>query len=125
EEDIVRETKGTFLGDYRVRQQLNACKHWPKATLPEGYRSPVRSSVPTLFVSGDIDGASPLWFTEHVAAGFLDRVEVVHGGRGHTEWSDCVSELYERFVRTGMTRGVDPSSCKPIPRPPFKGPSAN
>src|SRR5262245_8457998 len=32
EEDIVRETQGTFLGDYRVRQQQAACKLWPKVS---------------------------------------------------------------------------------------------
>ena len=32
EEDIVRETQGTFLGDYRARQQQAACKQWPKVS---------------------------------------------------------------------------------------------
>lgn len=120
EEDVVRQTQGTFLGDYRVRQQQAACKHWPKVSLPADYRTPVRSSVPTLFVSGDTDGGTPLWFTGHVAPGFSNRVEVVLGGRGHTEWSDCVGQLYERFVRSGAVRGLDASSCKPVPRPAFK-----
>jgi hypothetical protein len=120
EEDIERETRGTFLGDYRLRQQLAACTAWPKVSLPASYRMPVRSSVPTLFVSGDSDGGSPLWFTEHAAPGFTDRVEVVLGGRGHTEWSECVAELYQRLVRSGAVRGLDASSCKPEPRPPFK-----
>jgi pimeloyl-ACP methyl ester carboxylesterase len=119
EPDIARETQGTFLGDYRVRQQQAACRVWPKVSVPNGYRTPVRSSVPTLFVSGDTDGASPLWFTERVAPGFSKRLEVIHRGRGHTEWSDCVGRLYERFVRSGEVRGLDPS-CKPLPRPPFK-----
>lgn len=120
EEDVAPETQGTFLGDYRLRQQQAACKHWPQYSLPTDYRTPVRSSVPTLFVSGDTDAASPLWFTEHVAPGFSDRVEVVQRGQGHTEWSDCVGHLYQRFVRSGVVRGLDPSSCEPVPRPPFK-----
>lgn len=120
EEDAVRETQGTFLGDYRLRQQQAACKHWPKVSLPSGYRTPVRSSVPTLFVSGDADAASPLWFTERVAPGFSNRVEVVMRGQGHTEWNACVGRLYQRFVRSGAVRGLDASSCEPVPRPPFR-----
>ncbi|MGH9323624.1 MAG: alpha/beta fold hydrolase [Vicinamibacteria bacterium] len=120
EEDIERETRHTALGDYRVRQQQAACRYWPKAALREGYRAPVQSAVPTLFVSGDIDAASPLWFTEHVARGFTNRTEIVLAGRGHTEWSDCLVAVYERFVRSGHARGLDASSCKPLPRPPFK-----
>ena len=118
--DIVRETQGLALGDYRVRQQQAVCKQWPKASLPPDYRLPVRSAVPTLFVSGDTDAASPLWFTEQVAAGFSNRAEIVLAGRGHTDWSDCIVQVYERFVRAGTADAVRKASCEPTPRPPFK-----
>jgi len=120
EADIERETGGTFLGGYRVRQQQAACEHWPRAVLPAAYRVPVRSSVPALFVSGDLDGDAPLWFTQHVAAGFENRAEIVLGGRGHTDWSDCLGKVYEQFVRSGSASGLDASACKAVPRPPFK-----
>lgn len=119
EEEIAPATQGTFLGDYRLRQQQDACAHWPRSSLPADYRMPVRSLVPTMFVSGDTDAASPLWFTERVAPGFSNRLEVVLRGRGHTEWTPCVGQLYERFVRSGAVRGLD-ASCEPTPRPPFK-----
>jgi pimeloyl-ACP methyl ester carboxylesterase len=120
EEDIERETRGTFLGDYRVRQQQAACKHWPRASLPDRYRAAVQSAVPTLFVSGDTDAATPLWFTQHVARGFANHAEVVLGGRGHTEWSGCLEPIYEQFVGAGTARELDTSSCEAVPRPPFK-----
>jgi pimeloyl-ACP methyl ester carboxylesterase len=118
--DIVRETRGTFLGDYRARQQQAACKGWPKVANSPKYRRPIRSTVPTLFVSGDMDGASPLWMTHHAAPGFSNRLIVVLGGKGHTEVTDCIPRLYEQFVRRGDTRGLDTSACKPVPRPPFR-----
>jgi pimeloyl-ACP methyl ester carboxylesterase len=68
-----RPNQGTFLGDYRVRQQQAARKQWLKASIPASYRSPVRSSVPALFVSGDRDGGTPLSMTDHAAKGFLNR----------------------------------------------------
>lgn len=120
EEDIVRESKDTWLGDYRVRQQQAACKQWPKVTDPTDYRVPLRSDVPTLFVSGDMDGATPLWMTAHVAPGFSNRMEVVLGGKGHTDLSDCIPGLYEQFVRRGDAHGRDASACKPVARPPFR-----
>jgi pimeloyl-ACP methyl ester carboxylesterase len=122
EEDIERETQGTYLGDYRARQQQAACEQWPKVSQPADYRTPVRSAVPVLFVSGDLDGASPLWMTEHVAQGYSNRLEVVLGGKGHTDVTDCIPGLYEQFVRSGDVRGLDASTCKPTPRPPFKTP---
>ena len=119
EADVAPDTEGTFLGDYRVRQQQAACRDWPKVSVPAGDRTPVRTSVPTLFVSGDSDPATPLWFTARVAAGFSNQAEIVVGGQGHTEWSDCVSRNYERLVRSGAVESLE-SSCEPVPRPPFK-----
>ncbi len=120
EADIVAETQGTLLGDYRIRQQQAACRRWPRYPLPREYRSPVRSSVPTFFVSGDADGGTPVWFMRHAAEGFSHHAELVVHGLGHTEWSDCTARLYERFVRTGSVRGLEHASCETVPWPPFK-----
>ena len=119
EDDIARETQGTFLRDYRVRQQQAACRQWPRVPTTTD-RAPVKSSVPTLFVSGDSDAASPLWFVQRVAPGFSERVEIVVGGQGHTEWSDCVARLYEQFVSDGSVRNLRDAKCDAVPRPPFK-----
>jgi pimeloyl-ACP methyl ester carboxylesterase len=119
EQDIARETQGTFLRDYRVRQQQAACRQWPK-TATATDRTPVKSAVPTLFVSGDSDAATPLWYTERVAAGFSQHASVVVGGTGHTEWNDCVARLYEQVVRNGSVQGVRGATCDAVPRPPFK-----
>jgi pimeloyl-ACP methyl ester carboxylesterase len=120
EEDIIRETQQTLLGDYRIRQQQSACKLWPKVSYPAEFRMPVISAVPTMFVSGDLDGASPLWMTDHAEPGFANRMEVVLRGKGHTDLTDCIPGLYESFVRSGDTHGVDASTCKSVARPPFK-----
>lgn len=119
EKEIANETRDTFLRDYRVRQQQAACRNWPRVAVPTD-RTPVKSSVPTLFVSGDSDAASPLWFTQRVAPGFSERAEVVVHGQGHTEWSDCVARLYERIVRSGSARDLRNASCDAVPRPAFK-----
>jgi pimeloyl-ACP methyl ester carboxylesterase len=120
EDEVAGETEGTFLGDYRVRQQQAACQHWPKPSLPEGNREPVRSSVPTVFASGDTDGGTPLWFMEHVAKGFSHRLEVVLRGQGHTEWNECLAMIYQKVVISGSVDGGSTSTCPVLPRPPFR-----
>jgi pimeloyl-ACP methyl ester carboxylesterase len=102
-----------------VRQQQAACKEWPTRALPKDYRAPVLSDVPTLFVSGEADGGTPLWYADRVAAGFSNRLRVIVKGQGHTEWSDCLAQLYQQFVRGGAVNGLNPS-CPDVPRPPFK-----
>ncbi|MGH8249201.1 MAG: alpha/beta hydrolase [Steroidobacteraceae bacterium] len=120
EQSVPAASANTFLGDYRVRQQQAACRNWPKASLSAGYRDPVRSPVPTMFLSGDMDAAAPLFFTQQAAKGFPNRVEIVARGQGHTEWNECVGGLYRQFVETGKAEGIDATSCPAIPRPSFK-----
>lgn len=116
EQEVAKALGNTYLGDYRVRQQQAACALWPKVTLPPNYRSPVRSAVPALFVSGDYDPALELWTTDHVAKGYSNRFQFVMRGYGHTEWDDCASRLYERFVTSGSTAGLDKLTCgAPLP----------
>lgn len=85
EKEVAAATRETFLGDWRVRQQQAACELWPHSLATASDRKPIHTSLPTMFVSGDSDGGTPLWFTEHAAPGFPNRVEVIMSNRGHTE----------------------------------------
>jgi pimeloyl-ACP methyl ester carboxylesterase len=120
EKEIAAATRDTFLGDYRVRQQQAACSLWPRAKIPEDYRRPVSPGNPTLFVTGDLDGGTPLGFTDRVAQGFANHLTIVVRGQGHTEWNDCIASKYEQLVRSRSVQGLDSPACPPIPLPPFK-----
>lgn len=117
--DIEKQSDGTYLQDYRVLEQQTICRSWPKSAVPKEYRLPVKSEVPTLFVTGDHDGGTPLWFTDRVIAGFPRSARLVAQGQGHTEWSDCVAEHYGRLLQAGSAEGLS-GSCPAIPRPKFK-----
>jgi len=119
ERDLAPETDGTFLGDYRVRNQQAACARWPTYRLPSGYRRAFRSDVPTLIVSGDLDPATPLAFTTHAAPGFSRRAEIILRGQGHSGWSDCADRAYRELIKSGSVKKID-TECPSTPRPPFK-----
>jgi pimeloyl-ACP methyl ester carboxylesterase len=120
EEEVAAATRNTFLGDWRLRQQQEACQMWPHSVAPASSRQPIQTRIPTMFVSGDSDGGTPLWFTEHAALGFQNRIEVIMHNRGHTEWAPCIETLYERFLNQGSIRGLNASACSQLSRPPFK-----
>jgi pimeloyl-ACP methyl ester carboxylesterase len=120
EEDVAAATRNTFLGDWRLRQQQAACNTWPHSVAPASYRQQIHTKVPTMFVSGDSDGGTPLWFTEHAATSFRNRIEVVMNNRGHTEWAPCIEKLYQRFLNQGSFQELDASACSHLSRPPFK-----
>ena len=120
EDEVAAATAHTFLGDWRLRQQQAACKVWPHSVVPASYRNQIRTQIPTMFVSGDADGGTPLWFTKHAAPGFQNRVEVIMSNRGHTEWAPCIETLYQRFLKQGSVQGLDASACSHLSWPPFK-----
>lgn len=59
EEDIVRESRDTFVGEYRVRTHVRACTEWPRDDVPPAYYEPVASAAPVLMLSGELDAATP------------------------------------------------------------------
>ena len=117
--EVAAATAHTWLGDYRVREQRAACAGWPQATLPPGYRAPVVSSVPTLFVSGDVDPATPKAFADRVAKGFARHADLVLRGQGHSGWTRCAASAHATLVRTGSVEAID-TTCPATPRPPFR-----
>lgn len=121
DEKRIRETShDTYLGDFRVRRQQAICAHWPRYPLPAGYRNPIRTAIPTLIVSGDLDPATPLSFTEHTVPGFTHRHEIVLHGQGHAGWSECVKRVYTKLVESGRADDLGETCGEPLPRPAFK-----
>lgn len=118
EADIVQETRGTFLGDVRVRTQSAACAEWPRRALPAGYNDPIVSDVPTLLVSGAYDPATgPRW--GQVAARTLrNSVHVVIPG-SHTAGSPCVDIIAGQLLERGSVQGLDTSCVAELTLPPF------
>jgi len=118
-----RAAAGTFLGDYRLRQQRSACALWPRGKLPARYTRPVRSAVPVLIVSGAWDPVTPPSDGSEVARHLSHSLHVIvpHGGHGFDglEGTDCLDRLFTEFVDRGTTRGLDTTCVGRIRRPPF------
>lgn len=115
---------GTFLGDFRLRQQLAACAEWPTGELPEGFDEPVVSDAPVLIVSGERDPATPLRWAHQVQEFLPASAHVVVSDAAHTwfglEGTECLDALHLRLIETGSTAGLDVEACRSsIARPPF------
>ena len=59
EDEIKRDTAGTFYGDYRVRTSIKACEQWPRAKVATTFSEPVKSDAPILMISGELDPVAP------------------------------------------------------------------
>jgi len=113
----------TFLGDYRLRQQREACALWPRATIPKDYSEPTKADAPVLILTGEWDPVTPPANGDAAAKNLTSSLHVVvpHGahGLGGLQGSDCLLRLQTEFVERGTTKGLDTSCVKNIKRNGF------
>jgi pimeloyl-ACP methyl ester carboxylesterase len=114
-EEIVRETEGTFLGDVRVKDQIEACEFWPKTDLPQDNRQPVRVAVPVLLLSGTRDPVTPPRWGAEVHKNLARSIHVVYPG-AHGVGGSCIRGITKRFLDAGSEKDLD-ISCSQIEKP--------
>lgn len=119
ESAIGRETAGTLLGDFRVREQKRACALWPRAQVSPEERRPVRSEVPVLLFSGERDPVTPPSYGERVAALLPNSLHVVTPHSGHGSGGPCSEGLILKFLDSGSVKGLDASCVRSTPLPTF------
>ena len=50
---------GTFYGSRRAHLYVEVCQQWPRGNMPAKYREPIKSNVPVLMLSGELDPVTP------------------------------------------------------------------
>jgi pimeloyl-ACP methyl ester carboxylesterase len=113
-----------FLGDFRLTQQVAACKEWVAGDLPEGFHEPVVSDAPVLIVSGERDPVTPARWGYEVQEFLTNSVhlKVPHGAHGWfgLEGIECIDELASKMFETGSVAELDVGGCATaIRRPAF------
>jgi pimeloyl-ACP methyl ester carboxylesterase len=119
EQDIVKETSGTFVGDYRVRAHIDACKNWPKGDIPKNYIELVTSNLPVLLVSGDLDASTPIWLGEDLMEHLSNGKQLKIRYYGHQFDGQCVASIAAEFMEKGTVMGLNTSCADQIRRPPW------
>lgn len=118
-----RSAENTFLGDYRLRQQREACALWTRGEIPKDYAAPTRSNAPALILTGEWDPVTPPVYGERAGKYFPNSLHVVVPSGGHgfngLEGSNCISQLTFNFVNQGSTIGLDTSCVAGIRRKGF------
>jgi pimeloyl-ACP methyl ester carboxylesterase len=120
EDDVRRETEGTFLGDYRVRRQLAACAIWGLGEDPgASFQEAVRSDVPALLISGAHDPATSPEGAERVASRLTNALHVVFPNQSHDSSNpECENALIADFIRAASAASLNLSCVGETRRPP-------
>lgn len=107
---------GTFGGDYRLRQQIDACTVWPRGEVSAQHRTPTKSAIPTLLLSGEFDPVTPPSGAEEVLNGLANGLHVVIRNNGHPMGSaeDCIGKMISEFIDRGSVTGLDISCAATV-----------
>jgi len=114
---IGKETAGTYLGDYQIRQYQNYCKEWPQGSVPADFRAAVHSDVPALLISGALDPVTPPAVSQETARDLTKSQTVLLKDGTHGTGSPCVDGIVAKFVATAGK--VDASCADEMKLGPF------
>ena len=100
---IARETSGAILGD-AINYPFSDTGFrtaWGVTDLGDSFRSPVVSSVPTLFLSGTLDGRTSIAAANEVRKGFKNGTQVILRGAAHDIYGEtpALVSLMTRFMK--------------------------
>ena len=117
--DILTQTRGTFVGDYRVKVHIAACKEWPRGNIPRSYIDPVKSNIPVLMMSGELDASTPPWLGREALKALSNGRQIGIRYYGHQVDSPCIWSVLSDFITRGSATELDTTCTKEIRRPPF------
>jgi hypothetical protein len=118
-QQISDETRGTFLGDRRIRAHQAACAEWPRAEVPSDFLQPVSGPIPAVFFSGDADGATPPWLASAAVTFLTNGRQILVPHTGHQLAGPCSWGLMRDFIDRPSARELEASCTAGTKRPPF------
>jgi pimeloyl-ACP methyl ester carboxylesterase len=96
------------------------CSVWPRGELDRGFRSPWRSEIPTLILSGEADPVTPPANGEHLLRSLSEALHVVGPGQGHGMFArGCTPRIMEDFVAAASVGGLETDCIQRLRPAPF------
>lgn len=88
-----------ILGNAIIGVTVNQCEVWPRGPVSPDFQAPLRSDVPTLLMSGELDPVTPPRYADDVARGLSNSRHLVGAGQGHIVLGrGCMPRLAAEFV---------------------------
>jgi hypothetical protein len=100
--------------------RLKACEFWPRGKVDPSYYEPVKSAVPVLVLSGDLDPVTPPTWGESVLPHLSNARHIVVPGTGHGAISTgCGLRLAHSFINSASPHMLDTSCLAGLKRTAF------
>jgi len=113
------ESNGVYGLNARASKSSSFCPVWRVAAAPAGERQPVKSSVPTLLLSGGYDWLTPPAWAREAAKTLSSSRNVVFRAQGHgvVVQDACAARLRDAFIEDPEPKRALP--CRPDTVPNF------
>ncbi|MFC0153190.1 alpha/beta hydrolase [Xanthomonas dyei] len=105
------EHQALLLSEDVPRSVFAACPVWPTGKRAVDFTAPLRSQVPALLLSGQLDPVTPPRYAETVLKGLPHGRHLVAPGQGHSVMAlGCMPKLMAQFMETTDAKALD-ASC--------------
>jgi pimeloyl-ACP methyl ester carboxylesterase len=118
EADIEAAMGGTFYGVDKAHAYQRACAQWPRGEMPAKFRLPIKSDLPVLILSGELDPVTPPDLSTPLLRWLPNSRQILMHNATHSTY-DCQEKLTRDFIELGTTKGLDTSCVEGIKRLPF------
>lgn len=123
EQDIARESAGSYLLDWNLRDARGTtkmCSAMPKAEPSALYGAGRPAQTPVLILSGEADPQNPPENMALAASFWPNSRQVIEPGLGHnTPVTSCRWDVMAQFIDKGTAQGIDVSCMTNAPTEPF------
>ncbi|APP82246.1 alpha/beta hydrolase [Xanthomonas hortorum] len=102
------EHQALLLGEDVPRSVFAACPVWPSGKRAADFTAPLRSQVPALLLSGQLDPVTPPRYADTVLKGLPNGRHLVAPGQGHSVMAlGCIPKLMAQFIETANAGALD------------------
>jgi pimeloyl-ACP methyl ester carboxylesterase len=123
-EEIDSLTRGTYMGTYRIDQQLQACSVWTKGKVSKDFFHPAHSSVPVLVFSGGFDPVTPTSMAKEIASHLPNATLVIIPTMSHMfdglSNIECFDNIALSFLDQPSNRKLDLHCVQQMQPRPYK-----
>ena len=120
DDQIAREAGETVFGTHLLASRMAICEFWPKGEVAPSFYEPVKSTVPVLVLSGDLDPITPPQWGDSVLPHLPNSRHIVVPATGHGAISTgCGMRILQTFIETAAFDTLDTGCLEVLERPPF------
>jgi pimeloyl-ACP methyl ester carboxylesterase len=121
QETVAREAlEATYIGADFMEVMHAVCDGWPRGVLHEDFNQPLRSEIPVLALSGEMDPVTPPIYADRALEHLSNARHLVLPGQGHGQLAiGCMPRIVARFIASASTQELGEECLKGIAPTPF------